>query len=122
MDFGREWIGAPQGGIAGRHHVAVPRETEIRRAGADPRLEIVDRCRARRLEAQPRAIESERRERGLKHAERARIFRRDRRTADERLRQRDRVKHKTSGLGVPTERGQPKKFRLDACGGKPACP
>jgi hypothetical protein len=91
VDFGLERIDRPALDIAHGHHVAVARKTEMRRARAQARVEIVDVGRTGLAEGQPMAREPRRRERALERAERAVVGRRHRLAADEVGRERDRI-------------------------------
>ena len=90
-DLAGERIDAPAGEIARRHDVGVTGKAEIGRPLAHPGVQIADRRRAVLLERQPVAGETQPLQRMLDHVERAVVLRRHARTADQRLRQSDRI-------------------------------
>jgi hypothetical protein len=81
----REGIERPFRLVAGRHHVGVAREAEMRLAAADAGIEVVDARIAPALagaERQAMARKAHARERRFEHVERARVARRDARPPD----------------------------------------
>ncbi len=89
-DLGPEGRLAPAGRFADRDHVDMAREAEIRRARAEPGIEIVDPVRAL-SEGQACAGEAHSAEDALQHIERAFIGRRHARAADQLPGQLDRI-------------------------------
>ena len=73
----------PQALIARRHHVGMPGEADMRRPRADAGEEIVDRRRAVLAESEPPAVEAAFCQGPLQHVERAGVFRRHARAADQ---------------------------------------
>ena len=104
-DLGRERIDAPGAEVAGRHHVGVAGEAEVRACRAETSVEIIDRRRPLLGERHSLADEAERPQRRLQHVERARVDRRDARAADQRSAELDGINDRRHGC-AKMERGE----------------
>ena len=91
LDLAGERINLPAVEIAWRDHIGVSGETQIGGALAQSGVQIVDGRGTALLEPQPVTAEAHLIQRPLDDAERALIFGRDARAADQRLRERNRI-------------------------------
>ena len=100
FDLGGEGLAGPACAVARGHNVGMAREAEVGRACAPPRVEVIDPRSARLLEGQAMAGEAQRLERSLEHVEGAAVRRRDALAADQRARERQRMRERFSARQV----------------------
>ncbi len=93
LHVAREGAVAPGGFVARRYHVGVAGERDVRRLRADPGIEIVDIGGPGLAEGDAVDLEAVGFEESFENAERAGVGRRDGRTADQVLRDRESIIH-----------------------------